>query len=189
MRAARTALSVALTIAITLVSSACLEDPEGRKAFRCPNPDVFTLFVSPMIERRCGTLDCHGNDFRPMRIYGELGLRHPQPTPDGIYNRTGGNATTQFEAFENYRSICATEPEKIAEVEADPGGQSVNNLLLVRKARGQEGHKGGKVFNSFDDSDLCVVGWLRGDNPKAVRAACAKALENLPDNVELPQLE
>jgi hypothetical protein len=56
----------------------------------------------------------------------------------------------------------------------------------VRKARGIEGHKGGQVLEPFDDADLCIVGWLRGDNPKSVRSACQKALDLLPDKVDLP---
>ncbi len=166
---------------LVLLLTGCLDDPGGRKLLACPDQQVFFAYVSPMMERRCGTLDCHGSDYRPMRLFGELGLRHPEEL-----NQTGGDATTPLELLDNYRTVCAIEPEKVAEVAADPGGQSVNSLLLVRKARGEEGHKGGKVFNPFDDSDLCVVGWLRGDNPKSVRAACQKALDKLPDNVELP---
>ena len=155
--------------------SACEEDLNARAVFLCPDKDIFVNHVSPLMERRCGTLDCHGTDFRPMRLYGELGLRHP-----GELNRSGGNATTLLELENNYRSVCNVEPEKVSEVASDPGGQSVNKLLLVRKGRGTEGHKGGKVFNPFDASDLCVVGWLRGDNEKAVEAACQEALANLP---------
>ncbi len=158
-----------------LLLGGCQQDLTARAQFGCPDKQIFVDYVSPLMERRCGTLDCHGSDFRPMRLYGELGLRHPAET-----NRAGGNATTLGELEANYRAICAIEPEKISAVAGDPGGQSVNRLLLVRKGRGQEGHKGGKVFNPFDDADLCVVGWLRGDNQKSVAAACEAALDNLP---------
>jgi hypothetical protein len=110
-----------------------------------------------------------------MRIYGELGLRHRAEL-----NRSGGNATTAYERYSNYLSVCSIEPEKTADVALDPAGQSVNQLLLVLKARGMEGHKGGKVFNAFDDADLCVVGWLRGDHVNSVRQACKDALDKLP---------
>ena len=167
--------------ATVLGAAACIDDPGERQLYLCPDRNVFALFVSPMMERRCGTLDCHGSDFRPMRLYGELGLRHPSEI-----NQTGGDGTTPLELSDNYRSVCAIEPSKVSEVAQDPGGQSVNSLLLVRKARGQEGHKGGKVFEPFDASDLCVVGWLRGDNAKSVRKACQEALNQLLDNVLLP---
>ena len=167
--------------AVLFGTAGCLDDADQRVQFICPSQEVYASFVSPMMERRCGTLDCHGTPFRPMRLYGELGLRHPAEV-----NRTGGNDTTPLELAANYSSVCNIEPEKISEVAADPGGQSVNKLLLVRKARGQESHKGGKVFDPFDDSDKCVVGWLRSDNPKSIRDACQAALDRLPDSVTLP---
>ncbi len=166
---------LAMGLAGMLSLGACNDDLNARAQFACPSKQIFVDYVSPLMERRCGTLDCHGSDFRPMRLYGELGLRHP-----GELNRAGGNATTLLELESNYRAVCTIEPEKVSQVAGDPGGQSVNKLLLVRKGRGQEGHKGGKVFNPFDDSDLCVVGWLRGDNEKSVESACAAALDNLP---------
>jgi len=40
--------------------------------------DAFVI-VSEVVERRCGTLDCHGQPARPLRIYGNAGLRRPEP--------------------------------------------------------------------------------------------------------------
>jgi hypothetical protein len=162
-------------LASGLLVLGCLDGPNAQEEFFCSDHDVFVENVSTLLERRCGTLDCHGNDLRPMRFYGELGLRHPQES-----NVAGGAATTQREKDANYRSLCNIEPEKISQVAQDPGGQGVNKLLLVRKARGAEGHKGGKVFEPFDDADLCVVGWLRGDNVRSIGPACQAALDRLP---------
>lgn len=155
--------------------SACDDDFTKRREFLCADRDIFVEHVSPVMEKRCGTLDCHGNLFRPMRLYGETGLRHIAEN-----NYSGGTSTTAIELQANYVSICSVEPEKTDEVARDPGGQAVNRMLLVKKARGQEGHKGGQVFNAFDESDLCVVGWLRGDAESAVAEACQKALARLP---------
>ena len=55
------------------------------------------------MERRCGMLDCHGNDKRPMRLFGELGLRILDPMD---LNYTGGDATTALEVDANYNSVC-----------------------------------------------------------------------------------
>jgi hypothetical protein len=178
----RLVLSMAVLIGGAL-AGACIDDPNARPELLCPSRESFSKFVSPLMERRCGMLDCHGNDQRPMRLYGELGLRILDPND---LNRTGGDSTTGLELDANYRAVCGVEPEAVHQVTLDPGGQSVNKLLLVRKARGTEGHKGGKVFEPFDDADLCVVGWLRGDNPRSIRSSCQKALERLPDQVELP---
>lgn len=180
----RSLVSLLGVLALSVSSlSSCIDEPDARPEMLCPDRQVFTNFVSPLMERRCGMLDCHGNDRRPMRLYGELGLRIVDPAD---LNRTGGDATTALEVDANYRSVCGVEPEAVNGVTLDPGGQSVNRLLLVRKARGTEGHKGGKVLDPFDDADLCVVGWLRGDNPRGIRASCQAALDRLPDQVELP---
>jgi hypothetical protein len=186
----RRALVIALAVAATTTTvSSCLEDPDAQAQFLCPSQEVFSVYVSPLMERRCGMLDCHGSFQRPMRLFGELGLRHPQQfcTPEAPEAcRTAGDATTLLELNANYNAVCGVEPELTTEVASQPGGQAVNKLLLVRKARGQESHKGGKVFNPFDDADLCIVGWLRGDNVKSVFQACQRALDKLPDSVDLP---
>ena len=36
-------------------------------------------FVAPVLEKRCGSIDCHGSIYRNMRIYGFGGLRLPSP--------------------------------------------------------------------------------------------------------------
>jgi hypothetical protein len=177
----RVTIAALALVGAVLVAPACLDDPEARQTVLCPNEAIFSAYVSPLMERRCGMLDCHGNFQRPMRLYGELGLRHPKEL-----NRTGENATTPAELTANYNAVCGLEPELVTEVASQPGGQAVNKLLLVRKGRGQEGHKGGNVFTAFDDADLCVVGWVRGDNVKSVYQACQRALDKLPGRFDLP---
>src|SRR6185503_17022392 len=123
------------------------------------------------MERRCGTLDCHGSMFRPMRLYGRLGLRDPVEK-----NVTGGKATTPRELDENYASVCGLEPEKMSQVVADVGA-SADKLLLVAKARGVEGHQGGAVVKQGSAGDECLVIWLRGYKPDALAKACQKAID------------
>jgi hypothetical protein len=170
---AATALGLAALASVSL--SGCRDDLTENITVVCPDRRLYVQYVSEVMEKRCGTLDCHGSDYRPMRMFGRFGLRHPV---EG--NRTGEASTTDFEKSANYFALCAIEPEKIAKVVDDPGGNAVNTLLVVRKARGQEGHKGGRVFDAWDDSDRCVVGWLRGDAEQSVRDACAAAVAKLP---------
>jgi hypothetical protein len=163
-------------VALVMVSlTGCKQELSEPLSVTCPSREVYVTHVSEVMERRCGTLDCHGSDFRPMRLLGRDGLRHPL---EGT--RTGEGVTTDGEKSANYYAVCAIEPEKIAKVVSDPGGNAVNNLLLVRKGRGQEGHKGGKVFDPWDDADRCVVGWLRGDAEENIEKACKAALARLP---------
>ncbi len=167
--------SIAGFVLVATAASSCKSDLKDRADHKCPPRAIYVKYVSDVMEKRCGMLDCHGNDLRPMRIYGKFGLRHPLEL-----NRTGEGDSTDLEKSSNYFGVCSIEPDTMDKVVDDPGGSAVNTLLLVRKGRGQEGHKGGKVFDSWDDSDRCVVGWLRGDAEQSVKTACAKALARLP---------
>lgn len=161
---------------------ACV-DPNAEAPTACPSEAVFTgrspdggapsPAVSDYMARRCGTLDCHGRAERPLRLYGQYGLRTPAEN-----NVSGGKATTLAELKANYASACGLEPEKTAAAVKDLG-QSAELLLIVQKARGVEGHKGGAVVRAGGPGDRCIVGWLRGDDPSVVAAACQEALDGL----------
>jgi len=166
--------SFAAFVAVAALTG-CKQELSSGLEVTCPSRQVYVQHVSEVMERRCGTLDCHGSDFRPLRILGRDGLRH-----QGERKRTGEGVTTDAEKSANYYAVCAVEPEKVSKVGSDPGGNAVNTLLLVRKGRGQEGHKGGKVFDPWDDADRCVVGWLRGDTEQSIEKACKAALAKLP---------
>lgn len=85
---------VAVAFGATVITASCL----GDTALNClpsdPGPGCVTtacppfdpnaaddsfVIVSEVLERRCGTLDCHGQAARPLRIYGNAGLRRPEP--------------------------------------------------------------------------------------------------------------
>ncbi|EYF04335.1 hypothetical protein [Chondromyces apiculatus] len=150
----------------------------------CPPADPVNFRrVSEMLEFRCGTLDCHGNTFRPLRIYGRNGLRRPEnltidgslPEDSGLdaatqypnYHTGGSVETTTTEMMENARSLCGLEPERIAEFrervvkEPDNAANLAGELLtIVRKPRLQERHKGGLIWTINDSSDKCLISWL-----------------------------
>ncbi len=133
--------------------------------------------VSPVLEARCGTLDCHGSIARPLRIYGRLGLRKPidfEADDDEAllliaeidagegqdqYFPGGLQLTTNAEIADNYRSVCGLEPELMDKVRK--GQESPDVLSLTRKARLVEKHKGGKIFvPAQSPGDLCITSWL-----------------------------
>lgn len=130
--------------------------------------------VSAMLERRCGSLDCHGFIRRPMRIYSKYGLRLPpvDPTADAGINEPGGADTTPEERSANYRAVVGVEPEKTDDVAK--GNAAPDTLLIYKKPRGLEHHKGGVPINKGDDSETCLVSWLKGTTDKI---ACGKAAE------------
>lgn len=168
---------------VALGLGACVGEG-GEESFKCPSEPVFTgrwpdggpagAAVSTYMERRCATLDCHGSALRSLRLYGQYGLRLPDER-----NVSGGALTTLAELKSNYASVCTQEPEKTAAA-VDDQGQSAEKLLVVQKARGAEAHKGGAVVQQNSPGDRCIAGWLRGDPPEEVAAACQEALGGLP---------
>jgi hypothetical protein len=131
--------------------------------------EVYARDVHPILEARCATLDCHGVDDRPLRLYAETGLR----VRDDLRDLPIEGA--ELEA--NVRAIQAIDPG------ADPSA-----TLFVRKplAPGAGGlaHEGGDVWANRDEPQLvCILAWLAGtsDEPSAA-AACSAAA----DQVALP---
>jgi len=108
--------------------------------------------VSDAMQLHCGTLDCHGQPGRNMRLYGHYGLRlsatdNPLEAP-----------TSAAEYDASYWSIVGLEPEAMSRVvrsQSYPDG-----LAMIRKPRGIEKHKGGQLMTEGDDLDRCLVGWL-----------------------------
>lgn len=85
MRARKRILSLAAGIALAGTVTSCLgTDAEATVKAECvpfdpaDTEDAFPR-VAEVLERRCGTLDCHGAASRPLRLYGNSGLRRPEP--------------------------------------------------------------------------------------------------------------
>jgi hypothetical protein len=122
--------------------------------------------VHPVLEARCGTLDCHGDPGRPLRIHAEIGLRAAGVERD--------DALTDVEREDNVRALAAV----------DPGAPVDDSLVLTKPLLGGEHHVGGDLFRSRDEAPFrCLRGWLAGDGADdAVVAACDEAAAE----VELP---
>ena len=169
----RIPIVVLLTLGAALlpfVLPACASAPDGnaRIAIVAPSAASFPA-VATFLEQRCGTLDCHGQAGRSLRLYGFVGLRlDPTDVP-------GGRATTTDEIDADYQSVVGLEPEILAAVVQD-GGARPERLTLVRKARGTEHHKGGALITPGDAQDRCLTSWLAG---AVDESACANALMTL----------
>ena len=154
-----------LVVVLAALGASCTSvDPEATLVAPCPDALQFAL-VSPVVEASCGTLDCHGHPARPLRIYGERGLRLGQA------DLSGEALTTDAERAASRRSICSLQPEGMASVAA--GDMRADALLLVQKARGEAFHKGGAPVAAGDATDTCITTWLEG-------AADAQACANAP---------
>jgi hypothetical protein len=171
----RAALCFALASALAIGPSlaACSGPEKGeleRKVSTRAAPGSFrTAGVTTVFERRCGSLDCHGSIARNMRIYSSSGLRLPNDA--GL--RPGQGETTLDEITANYQSILTLEPEVSNRVldGADP-----YELLVVKKPLELEKHKGGPAIRKGDDSERCIVSWLKEDLLNPIdKDACARA--------------
>jgi hypothetical protein len=156
-------------------------DPDARNSIECPTDDP-ALFrpVSQVLELRCGTLDCHGHPARPLRLYGQYGLRRPEAEgSENVQNYAeyfpgGKEPTTDAELQDNIRSLCGLEPETMTRVvrgENEPG-----DLTLTRKARLEEKHKGGRIWFKGTEGDRCLVSWLDGTIAAVGTGACEDEL-------------
>jgi hypothetical protein len=156
-----------LLVAFAAAEGACAPSPAdgARFAIVAPDPGTFAP-LSAFLDHGCGSLDCHGQVGRNLRLVGHEGLRlDPADVP-------GDSPTTAKEIDANYASVIGLEPEVMSAVVRE-GGVRPERLTLVRKARGTESHKGGAVVVAGDERDRCMTSWLAESLDDA---ACVTAL-------------
>jgi hypothetical protein len=127
--------------------------------------------VADFLDHRCGTLDCHGQVGRNLRIWGCEGMRLAE-TDVPQCSRALGSPTTPEEHQATYRSLVGLEPGPMSAV-VESHGQDPQLLTFVRKARGVETHKGGTLIVPGDPQDQCITSWLAGSTDTS---ACAAAI-------------
>ena len=181
MKAVTFALAAPAILGLSLALSSCAKDLNAVEVNQCATKDVFEQNVSPYLELRCGTLDCHGSTNRNMMLFGYQGVRLPLADPNATPNLPGSADTTIDEYVANYHSIVGLEPEIMTAVVQD-GGAHPERLTMIRKARGTESHKGNQIWNEGDDSDTCVTSWLAGNIDKGACARAVMAVETRPCN-------
>ncbi len=140
--------------------------------------------VSGFLEVRCGSLDCHGQAGRPLRIFSGRGLRLPNDA--GAY--TGSSGTSRDERIQNYYAVLGLQPEvlrrvvegarRIADGEtltaAEASDASPDKLFLITKPRNEIAHKGGAVVSAGGNGDRCLTTWLTGATDQAACEAAQK---------------
>ena len=172
----------------------CLSEAERGAAqpFCAPYEPIDDFrIVNNVLERRCGTLDCHGVPARPLIVYGQNAYRRPGaeafeppegPVDADEYFPGGLEATTQYELRGTWESLCGLEPEKMDRVikQAEPP----EHLSLIRKPRLEEKHKGGRIWGTGTrEGDACLISWLLSEpidvsgRREVNKEACLKELE------------
>jgi hypothetical protein len=148
------------------VGACAMPATDGRFDGKAPDRGSFPI-VAQVLVRHCGSLDCHGESHRNLRIYGNEGLRLAATD-----RPLSPECTTDAEIDEDYVSLVGLEPEVLSAVVADHGAHP-ERLTFIRKGRGTEHHKGGTLMKSGDDTDACLTSWLAGEVDDN---ACTRAL-------------
>jgi hypothetical protein len=139
--------------------------------------------VADYLGHRCGSLDCHGDTQRNLIIYGCHGLRLEGGVPTCPPSRLPQATPDEYAA--TYASLVGLEPEVMNEVIANHGADP-DSLTFIRKARGEEAHKGGTLIDAGDVQDQCITMWLVGSAAAVGDAAapwatvCAEAIATTP---------
>lgn len=129
--------------------------------------------VHVFLENQCGTLDCHGQVGRPLRLYSVDGLREPNDA--GLASGVG--AETSSEIYSNFLSVIGLQPEEMNRVVG--GLDAPTQLLLLQKPMGLVSHKGGIRIVTGDPMYLCLTSWLEapsGQEPLNT-LACTQAAQ------------
>ena len=141
------------------VSLAC-SGPSDKGLFAItppPGPPAFNV-VSDALDIHCGTLNCHGNNDRNMRIFGFYGTRLSDK------DKTGAAATSEDEYQANFESIISIEPERLSQI-VRSGGANEGKWVVLSKGRGTEHHKGGSRMTPGDAMDTCFTSWIVAHGP------------------------
>lgn len=130
--------------------------------------DAYERDVHPMLEASCATLDCHGAERRPLRLYVETGRR--------LRAALRGQPLTSEERDANIRALRTI----------DLGEPDVDRSMVLQKplavAAGGVAHVGRDVWlTRADPNYVCLRAFLTRESETAgARAACALA-DRLPD--------
>lgn len=167
----------ASVVGVVVVAAACASTPDdattAKLALGPLAPDDYDALVHPVLERRCGSIDCHGALPRGLRVYGETGLRLPNDA--GLV--PGGGATTLAEKRATYDSIVALQPERTnALLLKEPRtAADAYQLSLLTKATATERHRGGASVVRGEPAEQCIVTWLAGHADATLCATGAKS--------------
>lgn len=164
-----------LCLFLTLVGcSGDLATPGAPSQLSVPPRSAFPP-VADAIQLHCGTLDCHGQIGRNMRLFGQYGLRL-NSTDDPL-----GQPTSDAEYEASYASVVGLEPEamsKVVQQQALP-----NTLAMIRKPLGIEKHKGNQLMVDGDPLDRCMIGWLVGTPDENACTTVSQAQRPFPPTV------
>lgn len=162
---------------LLLLIAACASTPDASSSPKLGVAEIdlptYTASVQPVVERRCGSVDCHGTLPRGLRVYGKNSLRLANDA--GAIVGTGD--TTPEEARTTYQSILGLEPEKTDRFAAKSPrtAEDAYDLLFLAKPLAIERHRPGASLKRGEPAERCMTSWLLGT---VDATACTDALAN-----------
>ncbi len=161
-----TAFVASGVVALTASTTSCASSPDTDRITAVIQPDYesYRLHVDRYLNRRCGTLDCHGQPGRAYRMYGREGFRLYTVADGGLIS--GVQPSTPEETLANFQAIVGLEPEEMSRTMAlanDPDlqeAEGLKRLIFIRKPLRLERHKGGPAMAEDDPGYRCVRAWL-----------------------------
>lgn len=148
-------LSASLAVAVTMTAVACTVEAPLQRAPLLPagvlaSEATFDAEVGPLLEGRCGDAACHGRPERPLPLYAP-GARRLYPA-DTFWK----GPLKPAEVAANYRAVLGFIDD------ARP-----RRTTLLRKAVGELGHGGKRIFEAWSDPACrAVEAWLLGEEPR-----------------------
>jgi hypothetical protein len=135
-----------LGVLASLFVAGCVVDPGGASPLPSPSRASFAVEAGPLLARRCADYGCHGHPDHAFALYA-MGRRRLAHADAGT-----AHPLSSAEVDANYMAtlgfLDAPRPR---------------DTLLLRKALGLAGHKGGAVFAAPSDPECdAVMAWIAG---------------------------
>jgi hypothetical protein len=143
--------------------TACTDTSQQERELALGDEDSFGGLVQPYVGLRCGSLDCHGDAGRALRLFAEDGLR------------------LRAELREQPITIEEVRANVVAFAAVSPDTEPAEHLALVKGlavAAGGFAHVGDDVWPTTDDPGYqCLLSWLEG--AAAADAPCIAAFDDV----------
>jgi hypothetical protein len=145
-----------LLVCAALLAPACAPE-QGAVDLPVRDQARFEAEIQPIVGSGCGSLDCHGDSGRPLRLYARYGRRADAALRD--------SELTAAELADNVAAFAGLPDDRLLgkPLAVDGGGMH---------------HEGGDLWPDRDAPEYrCLEAWLTGG---ADPASCAAALERVP---------
>lgn len=144
---------------LAVVMASCTDTDASETPLTLGDTAFYETDVQDYVGYRCGSLDCHGDMGRSLRIYAKDGLRksdalrrQPMSLEEIDDNVAALSVFSRFDAVD----------------------QSFSLTKALSVGSGGMAHEGDPVWQDRNDEGyLCLAGWLAGTSPAS---ACANAL-------------